>query len=85
MNKEILDVNEAYLVLKQGLIVIDYFNNYFKIKNDYVYVKSENANFNLTKEAFIELYKESKFVIYDSNEDAIDELKDKEYYSFKHK
>ena len=85
MNKEILNINEAYIVLNEGLIVIDMNNNKFKLSNDLIIVKSDNASFRLSKKEFLELYKNSKFIVLDDESESIDTKKDEEYYAFKHK
>lgn len=85
MDDNLLDINDAYISLKEGLVLLDKVNAYFKLINDRVYIKSENVSYNLEIKEFLELYKNSKFVIFDDNCEIIDSKKDEEYYSFKHK
>lgn len=84
MGKEILNVNEAYFALTEGMVVIDTLSTKFKLKSKVIFAKSENASFKLNKDEFLQLYKNTKFVILDDNSE-IDLKKDEEYYAFKHK
>lgn len=85
MDNNLLDINDAYISLKEGLVLLDKVNAYFKLINDRVYIKSENVSYNLEIKEFLEIYKNSKFIIFDDTGEIIDSKKDEEYYSFKHK
>ncbi len=85
MNKDILEINEAYLALKDGLILMDVNRSYFKLSKDRINIKSDNASYSLEIKEFLNLYKDSKFVIVEDNQEGIDLKKDEEYYNFKHK
>ena len=85
MNNEILTIDSAYKALKEGLVIVDFNFNRFKLKTDKVIVKNNNARYVLTVEEFLCLYKEKKFTILEDSESIIDSKKDEEYYSFKHK
>ena len=81
---EILDVNEALMCLKEKIIVKDN-KSIFKYKRKRIYVYSSNTSYSLSYKDFLELYKESKFVVVDDNNVNVDIEKDREYYAFKHK
>ena len=82
---EILDINEALPLLKEGIILKDKLGAKFIYKKSRIYVYSTNSSYNLSCSDFIELYKDNEFVIEDFCDSGIDLEKDKEYYSFKHK
>jgi len=53
-------------------------------KEDIYYVKNDKYLLKLKKEAFYDLYGNLSYeVINENKEDLVDELKDKEYYSWK--
>lgn len=85
MKGDILDIANAIIVLKEGLVVIDFSFNRYKLDNDMIIIKGENSRYKLSMKDFIELYKEKKFIILDDESCEIDFIKDEEYYSFKHK
>ena len=85
MNKEILNIEEAYILLKEGLVLMDAKKSYFKLSKKRIVIKGENATYSLMIKEFLDLYKDSKFIVLDYNEDSIDLKRDEEYYSFKHK
>lgn len=85
MEKKIYTVNEAYVILKNGLVVVDLHNTRFKFVKENIIIKNDNARYVLTDDEFLNLYKDSKFVILEDNDAIIDSKKDEEYYSFKHK
>lgn len=85
MEREYLNINEAYLVLNQGLVVIDNTNTRFKIIDNKIIVKNDNSRFSLEENEFLTLYKNSKFLLLEDSEQIIDTKKDDEYYNFKHK
>ena len=85
MLDKILNIHEACIVLIDGLIVKDVSNNLFRYKNEKILIKGENLSCSLSLKEFKELYKDSKFIVMDDNDETIDSKKDEEYYSFKHK
>lgn len=85
MEKKIYNVNEAYVILKNGLVVVDLHNARFKFVKENIIIKNDNARYVLSESEFLTLYKDSKFVILEDSDAIIDSEKDKEYYSFKHK
>ena len=85
MSSDILTIDLAYKALKEGLVVVDFNFNRFKLNSDKVIVKNNNARYILKVEEFLNLYKEKKFTILEDSESIIDSKKDEEYYSFKHK
>lgn len=82
---EIFDIDKACVYLKEGLVVIDTLASYFKELNGKIIVKGENSSFILSYKEFINLYKDSKFILLEDSDELIDTKKDEEYYSFKHK
>lgn len=85
MNQIVLDIDNAYLALKEGLVIIDMNKNYFKLSNKTIIIRGDNVRYSLEIKEFLDLYKNSKFVVVDFNDESIDLKKDEEYYSFKHK
>lgn len=85
MLDKVLNINEALIALNEGYILKDITNKLFKYKNKKILIKGDNLSCLLPLEEFKELYFDSKFVIFDDNEENIDLKKDEEYYSFKHK
>jgi len=82
---EIIEINEAINLLKEGIILKDTLSNKFIYKRKRIYVYSSNSSYNLNIKDFNELFKDSRFIIEDFDDNFIDIEKDKEYYSFKHK
>ena len=82
---EIIEINEAITLLKEGIILKDNLNSKFICKRKRIYVYSSNSSYNLSYKDFMELFKDSKFMVEDFDDSTIDLEKDKEYYSFKHK
>lgn len=82
---KIIDVNEAVNLLKEGIILKDNLNAKFIYKKKRIYVYASNSSYNLSLKDFSELFKDSKFIVEDFEDSAIDLEKDIEYYSFKHK
>ena len=83
--EEIITINEAINMLKDGIILKDTMGNKFIFKKRRIYVYSSNSSYNLSAQDFSELFKDNKFIIEDFDDSQIDLEKDKEYYSFKHK
>ena len=85
MEKNVYNVNEACILLKNGVIMVDFHNARFKFINENIIIKNDNARYVLCIEEFLNLYKDSKFIILEEGDAIIDIKKDEEYYSFKHK
>lgn len=83
--QEIIEIKEALQLLKDKIVLKDIQSNRFIYKKKRIYVYSTNSSYNLNEEDFLALFKDSKFIIEDFEEEIIDLEKDKEYYSFKHK
>ena len=83
--QEIIEIKEALQLLKDKIVLKDIQSNRFIYKKKRIYVYSTNSSYNLNEEDFLSLFKDSKFIIEDFEEEIIDLEKDKEYYSFKHK
>ena len=84
-DKQIYNVNEACLLIKNGLIVVDVNKTRFKLIKENIIIKNDNVRYSLTEKAFLDLYKDSKFIILEDSDAIIDVKKDEEYYNFKHK
>lgn len=82
---EIIEINEALNLLKEGIVLKDNLSTKFICKKKRIYVYSSNSSYNLSFKDFSELFKNSKFIIEDFDDSTIDVEKDIEYYSFKHK
>ena len=82
---EIIEINEAINLLKEGIVLKDNLSTKFIYKKKRIYVYSNNSSYNLSLKDFSELFKDSKFIIEDFDDFTIDVEKDIEYYSFKHK
>lgn len=82
---EIITINEAINMLKEGIVLKDNKNNKFIFKKRRVHVYSSNSSYALSVQDFSDLFVDNKFVIEDFEDSQIDLEKDKEYYSFKHK
>jgi hypothetical protein len=88
IEEDILLINEAFNYLVEGeiLVSIDSNSSLFKLKDNKVLIVNKNYKSYITKEEFVSLYKEVKFIIYNPKDsDLVDEIKDKEYYSWTHK
>ena len=88
IEEDILLINEAFNYLIEGeiLVSIDSNSSLFKLKDNKVLIVNKNYKSYITKEEFLLLYKEVKFIIYNPKDsDLVDEIKDKEYYSWTHK
>lgn len=83
--QEIIEIKDALPLLKEKAVLKDFKSNRFIYKRKRIYVYSSNSSYNLKEEDFLDLFKDSKFIIEDFEEETIDLEKDKEYYSFKHK
>ncbi len=59
---------------------------YFAQKEHMIQAKSEQAQYLISWETFIELFKSSDFYLYEKKEEVfVDKAKDDEYYAWKHK
>ena len=88
IEEDILLINEAFNYLIEGeiLVSIDSNSSLFKLKDNKVLIVNKNYKSYITKEEFLLLYREVKFIIYNPKDsDLVDEIKDKEYYSWTHK
>ena len=88
IEEDIILINEAVNNLVNGEIIlsIDSNSSFFKYKDNKVLIVNKNYKSYITIKEFVELYKDTKFIIYDHKEnDIVDENKDKEYYSWNHK
>ena len=85
MEKEIYNVNEAIVLLKEGVALKDKNANIFVLKKELINVYSKNSSYKLKSEDFLQLYKENEFVVFSDDDANIDSKKDEEYYGFKHK
>lgn len=85
MDKEIYNVNEALVLLKEGVILKDINRAKFVYRKDRVQIYCLNSSYNLTTKDFLTLYKDNEFIVDANDEDGIDSKKDEEYYNFKHK
>ncbi len=82
--------DEALSLLKDGFVLLIGTDNFFKPS----YVKLEHGKFlvfsngmkaKLNLEIFKDLYERCSFYLYDDDHTSIDEERDHEYYSWKHK
>ena len=55
------------------------------MKKQKVLIIGLNSKYSLTFEEFKDLYKESKFIVYEENDENFDFSRDDEYYGWKHK
>ena len=85
MKKDVYNVNEALVLLKEGLVLKDSVGAIYKIKNKRVSVYNTNSSFSILDKEFIDLYKDKMFIVDVGDDVNIDILKDEEYYNFKHK
>lgn len=88
IEEDIILINEAIVYLKEGEVILSIDNNssFFKLKDKKVLIVNKNFKSYISLEEFYELYKDSKFIIYNNKEvELVDEGKDKEYYSWSHK
>lgn len=83
--KEVFNANEALEILKDKVVLKDNSNSRFVCRKSKIYVYSSNSSYCLSFKDFLDIFKNNKFVVEDFDESGIDPLKDKEYYSFKHK
>lgn len=83
--EEIIEIDLAINLLKEGIILKDNLNNKFIKKNKRIHVYSSNSSYSLSFDEFQELFQKNKFIIDDFDDSQIDIEKDKEYYNFKHK
>lgn len=79
---DLLNINEAIDYLKQGFILKDNKKNEFLLKNKMIYYFNNGSLFKINIEDFLELFKESKFYIFEDNNIYIDDSKDEDYYRY---
>ncbi len=59
---------------------------YFALKGVLIQVKNDHTHYQLSWEAFSDLFKNTDFFLYERKEEAlVDKAKDDEYYGWKHK
>ena len=85
MEKEIYNVSEAIILLKEGVCLKDKNLNIFVLKKGLIYVYAKNSSYKLKVDEFLELYKENDFIVYSDDDTCIDSKKDEEYYGVEHK
>ncbi len=81
-----LDINKALTYLKAGYHLYslnDKEKVTFYLKNNTVIISSNNVNSKISVYDFKALYLNSHFYILENNEEEVDLLKDKEYYSWR--
>ena len=82
-----IDCKKALSYLKSGYAlksIISRNEIYFKLHKDEVNVFSETTHLKINIYSFLDIYKDCKFeILTESDEEAVDPLKDKEYYSWK--
>ena len=84
--KELFDINEAIIHLKNKEILLGVNKTFFAYKNGKIAIFNDTSNYHLNMDDFINLYKDNKFVIYEDNGVVVDVEKDNQYYNeFKHK
>ena len=82
---EELDISKALELLKSGFILVDERpDNYYILKGDIIIHHHKGSRFKLSLDDFIVLYAKQKFYIYEAPI-GVDDIKDQEYYAFKHK
>ena len=85
-NLTYLDINEAKRLLKNGYVLSsneDSKRHIFIYENNVINIYSSSYKISLSLTNFIENYKDFKFTLIDvkENENALDLLKDEQYYS----
>ena len=83
--EDIIEIDLAINLLKEGIILKDNLNNRFINKRKRIRVYSLNSSYSVSYDEFLDLFKNNKFIIENYDDCQIDSEKDKEYYSFKHK
>ncbi len=82
---DILNYQKALELLKKGIVLTDdNINSFYVMRNDNLINYRNGSRYALCIEDFESLFKNHTFRIYEE-ESGIDENKDSEYYSFKHK
>ena len=82
---EIIDNIENAIVLLKNQKILYSSKTYFVMKKQKVLIMGLKSKYSLTFEEFKDLYKESKFIVYEENDENFDFSRDDEYYGWKHK
>lgn len=82
---QVLDINIALNLLKQGEILLTSNGkkkSFVVMKKENVYIQNDVSSYTLSFEEFQQLFGESKFIIFNpQNDGEVDLQKDEEYYS----
>lgn len=76
---------EALEALKANFLLIDDRKSIYYFSNNKFFVLKKGSRFILDEKDFLNLYKEQIFYFYENEIFSLDEQKDIEYYSLKHK
>ena len=68
--QEIIEIKEVLQLLKDKIVLKDIQSNRFIYKKKRIYVYSSNSSYNLNEEDFLSLFKDSKFIIEDFEEEV---------------
>ena len=85
LEHEIIDSIENAITLLKNQKLLYSNKTYFVMKKQKVLIIGLNSKYYLSFEQFKELYKDSKFIVYEENEENFDFSRDDEYYGWKHK
>lgn len=83
--EKINNFKEALEALKQNFILIDEKRFIYYFFNEKIIVSKNGSRFLIKEKDFLKLYDDHVFYYFENNEFALDEQKDIEYYSLKHK
>ena len=88
--EQVYKITEVVELMKDNIIFYSIDNKGRKViyvmRNKKIIVQSNAYKLSLDKDEFISLYKNEEFYLFDEeNEAFVDEEKDKEYYTWKHK
>ena len=88
--EKIGNFDEALSLLKDGFVLLIGVDNsskssYVKFEHDKFLVFSNGMKAKLNLEIFEDLYEKCSFYLYEDDHTSIDEERDQEYYSWKHK
>ena len=82
---EIIDSIDIAISYLKNLRVLYSNKSYFVLKKQKVLIIGVNSKYSLSFDEFKELYKDSKFVVYEEKDENFDFSRDDEYYGWKHK
>ena len=86
MENKIYNIDEMLPLLKEHIIffsINDQKKKYFHYMKNNILVIDVNSRYKINEEDFKELFKNSKFMVFDPSNIEIDIEKDKEYYSWR--